>query len=90
VKFEEAARLRRTTHPNSVDFGYSVLNAAKIKKILVSCTAAQPLRAEAKSVLSRLPLAIRKSSDGLEFVNDIAEFESECLLTSNTSQFPKE
>lgn len=89
TKFDEAARIRRTTQPNSLWFGYSLLNAAKMKKITVDCAAAQPLRTETKTVLARLPAAVSQGAEGLEFAKDIADFETECTPAEQAAKRAK-
>ena len=79
IKFEQALSIRRSTVPNSVRHGYSVLNAAKMKKVTSTCTAAEPLRNEARRVSSaNMTPAQRANPDAVRFVKGVVAFEQEC------------
>ncbi|MEO7254614.1 MAG: tetratricopeptide repeat protein [Casimicrobium sp.] len=83
VKFEQAVAIRRVTVPNSIRYGYSALNAAKMKKVTANCAAAEPLRSEARRVANtHMKAATRDDVDVVQFVKDTLNFEQECASGS--------
>ncbi len=90
AKFEQAVRIRRATVPNSINHGYSALNAAKMKKVTANCAAAEPMRREARQVADvQMTDANKKNAEAVQFVSDTLSFEKECVATAAKSARPK-
>ena len=89
-KFEQSLAIRRSTLRNSVRHGNSALNAAKMKKIISSCAAAEPLRQEARAVASaNMTQANKSDPDVVQFVTAVTAFEQECATGRSTVPVPR-
>lgn len=90
AKFEQSLAIRRSTIPNSVRHGNSALNAAKMKKMISSCTAAEPLRQEARAVASaNMTQGNQSDPDVVQFVAAVTAFEQECAPRRSAAPVPR-